>query len=83
MSLLALLGERDVRRVHCMDSDAGLSASCVRESLLDELSRLAQGARRPHTPSVELGARHSNRTYAAGFFCTGVMDEFWALTKEE
>ena len=53
------------------------------EPLLDELSRLAQGARRPHMPSLELSARHSNRTYATRFFCTGVMDEFWALTKEK
>ena len=34
-------------------------------------------------PSVELSALHSNRTYATRFFCTGVMDEFWALTKKE
>ena len=61
-----LLDQRDVRHVHPMDSEGGLSASCVSEPLLDKLSRLPQ--RFEAAAHALLGinyARHPSRIDAA------------------
>jgi len=61
-----LLDQRDVRHVHPMDTNAGLSAACVSEPLLDKLSRLPQ--RFKAAAHALLGikyARHPSRIDAA------------------